>query len=567
MHSHALTPLQHGMIFQTLALPGESAYLLQMTFDLHEQLDPPLFWQAWEKVVERHALLRASVRLDGADSPRFEIHDQVKLKTFELDLRSFPGEEQGRIITQYLKSDRKSGFDFSVPPLLRLALFQLAESHFYFIRTCHHLISDGRSTVILFREVFGYYEALKKGIDPDLPEATQFLNYVLWLEKQDFQTGAAFWKDYLKGIDQPSMPFIARSTAQHSVNDLDLQKTRDLSRFDVVELSLDPMIGEGLENAAKVYSVTLNTIFQTAWAILLSRYSGINEVVFGATRAGRRTALNGKTDSIVGPMINVLPIRVSVDPSKSLISLLQEQRKRWTEIGEFEHTPLPLISSWLDWQPGKPLFECLYNFDYQNWNSIFQTLGSAWENRQVELFQFPPNPLTMTVYARPSVELRLTYDTEILNRSMVERFLSHYSAILYTINSCPEIQVRDIFQLPGEQQNEVLLTGRSLIQKGLNNLKPHQIFESWVKSQPDAEALSGEDFSISYRSLNERANQIANALLSKGLNGRRRSEFSLNERRRWLLQSWEYLKQVAYISLWIRLFHRFGLNRFACKQI
>ncbi len=212
---------------------------------------------------------------------------------------------------------------------MRLLLIRLDEQEFELLWTHHHLLLDARSFVVIFQELFACYEAGQRGEALTLPPVRPFQDFVEWFKQQDWSQAEQFWATQLKGFKAPT-PLLTNSWPKPKEPD---------ETFGEMESAVSEDITARLKTLAQENEFTVNTIIQGAWALLLSRYSSEEDVLFGAVRAGRRSTIPG-CDSTVGLFINTVPMRVEVNPNASVAAWLKKLRADWVKIRAFEHTPL-----------------------------------------------------------------------------------------------------------------------------------------------------------------------------------------------------------------------------------
>ena len=211
--SYQLSPMQQGMLFEHLKYEGAGMNIEQMICSLHEALNVLTFTQAWQRVVERHPILRSSFDWQDLDEPLQTVHPQVQLPLEQQDWRYLSASEQEDKLQAYLQADRERGFDLSGATLIRLALFKLAESDYKLVWTFHHILLDGRSLQILLKEVFAFYEAFCQGEDLQLEQPRLYSDYIEWLQQQDVSKAEAFWRQMLSGFTAPT-PLVVERVAR-----------------------------------------------------------------------------------------------------------------------------------------------------------------------------------------------------------------------------------------------------------------------------------------------------------------------------------------------------------------
>jgi hypothetical protein len=298
--SYPLSHMQKGMLFHTLRSEGSGVDIEQMVLVLREELSVSAFREAWEQIIQRHPVLRTSFRWDGLDEPLQDVHRKIRIAWQERNLQEISSAEQTAQRDCYLRKDRQRGFDLSQAPLWRFTLSRLAVAEYQFIWSFHHALLDGRSFLLLIKEVFSFYNAIRKGENLELAKPSPFRRYIDWLQQQDIGRGEAFWRKLLSGFSAPT-PFTVDRACIATSESPEAEHAEQTAH-------LSARLTSRLQTFAEEEAVTLNTLVQGAWALLLSRYSGEDDVVFGATRACRRSVVGAET--MVGLLINTLPMRL-----------------------------------------------------------------------------------------------------------------------------------------------------------------------------------------------------------------------------------------------------------------
>ena len=273
-----LTPLQQGMLFHALAAPNSGVDIEQIEMRLHESLDVTKFQHAWQQVIQRHPILRTFFIWEKVDEPIQEAAESAELPLIFRDLRDLSSTSQAEQIAQFRTADRRSDFDFTAPPLMRLAIFQLDDNDFLVLWTFHHILLDGRSFPIVLRDLFAVYS--DTGIQQSEPRP--FSAYLNWRNEQAFSESDPFWREQLAGFDAPTQVEFGAFGGSPT-------KT-----WGEVKTHLTNQQTTQLANFAQQHGVTLHTLIQGAWAILLHHYSREDEVVFASTRACRYWSADAK---------------------------------------------------------------------------------------------------------------------------------------------------------------------------------------------------------------------------------------------------------------------------------
>ena len=505
--SYPLSPMQQGMLFHSLYARDPGVNIEQVIYSLHEDLNAPAFMRAWQQVVDRHAILRSSFRWEGVDEPLQEVHAPVAIEWRRGDLSGLPEGEQKKRIETFLRDDRQRGFDLKEKSLMRLALFRTGKADFEFIWTFHHAIVDGRSLIIILNEVFAYYAAFRKGRTLDIPSRPPYRGYIDWLKRQDSSKSESFWREALGGFSSPTPLAIAR----------DLDGAHDLEpEYEEQEISLDAELTSHLRILARENGITFNTLVQGGWALLLSVYSGEEDVVFGAARRCRRSCVSD-ADSIVGLFINTLPMRISARGEMRLLPWLQEIRAQHLALREYEHTPLAKIQEWSEVPNGTALFDSILIFENYELNSFLQSQGDDWKNRGFEIREHPTYSLELSAWAGEQLLLRMTYDRRRFDDHSISRMLGHLKSLLKAMVENPDRALSSLAMLSEEERSQLLVEWNDTRQHHLARACVHHLFESQVERTPGAVALLSEDGRLTYRELNESANQLARHLRALGV--------------------------------------------------
>jgi len=496
------------MLLSSMELPHAGIYLLQYTGYLREELKETDFRLAWERATQRHDVLRTAFSWQDGGELVQKIQASVAIPWQVEDWREQSAAEQQKHLETFLMADRRGGFNLSSAPLLRIALFRQAEASYVFVLTLHHAILDGRSVARLIAEVFEDYQALGQGRKLNLPTPYPFRDHILALQNLDLSAAERFWRGVLGDFTASTPLGIENPHAGDREGEL----------FGVEEFRLGREATSRLKDLATQNSVTLNTVLQGAWAILLSRYSNSEDILFGAVRACRHSPAGGSVD-ILGMLINTIPLRVPVRGSALLLPWLRELRSRWIAMRPYENTPLVLVKQWSGVHGGLPLFESVLNFENESISSRLRNLGGAWEHRNIIQRQRSDIPLDLNVYADSELYFRLLYDRRRFNTHDIQRILGHLVTLL---NGMIENPARSLGELPilTESENHKLLVDWNQNQKEYSQDEcVHQLFEAQAERSPNGVALVYEDQQLTYQELNRRANQVAYRLRSLGVRG------------------------------------------------
>lgn len=425
---YELTPLQAGILFDVTARPESRFYQEQYCFSIRGVFQPDAFIRSWRRVVDRNEILRTSFLWGGVDKPVQIVSEEVELPFEELDWRGLP--ESERQWNALLEADRHRGFELSKAPLMRCVLARIDDNVHRFLWSHHHLLLDGWSLPIVLREVLSFYEAFCQGSDLELECAPAFRDYILWLQRQDMQKAEQFWRQALRGFTTP----VALGIDSARGNDDEMAAPK-------AEVCLGEAETRKLEGFARRHLLTMNTLVQGAWAVLLSRYSGQQDVVFGATVSGRSAPVPG-IETMVGLCINTLPVRTQVD-SRDVLSWLRELQAFNVELRQYEHTPLTDIQGWSELARNRHLFESILVFQNYPFNTAGDSISGI-EIDDIQSFSKPNFALTLAVDGASNLNFQIFYDRTRYERVSITNMLEHLKVILSQMMEHPEQAVSEL---------------------------------------------------------------------------------------------------------------------------
>lgn len=503
---YPLAPMQEGLLFHSLMHPGSGIYHMQDRYGISGRIDVDAFRKAWQRVLDRHPILRTSFLWERCSRPHQVVHRRVTLPFEFLDWRALPEDEQKARLEALLGAERKEGFDLSKPPLMRIRLLRLGEERYRLIRSHHHILMDAWCTSLILIDFKEQYEALVHGSAPPERVVPPFRDYIAWLQRQDHAAAERFWRVELQGFTEPTpLVFDRPSAAETAGVDID-----DAVTF------LSEETTATLHALAQRCSLTPNTFVQGAWALLLSRYAGRGEVLFGVTVAGRPTDLPG-IESVLGLFINSLPLRVQVRPEEPALDFLQRLLRQNLEMRQYEYTPLVRIQAVSEIPRGRPLFEHLLVFEN---TPLDPTLRSDWAGLKVidvENRTHTNYPITAVVIPGPRLHLQITYERSRFDAGAVERMLGHFKSLLENLIRNLEAKLCDIGLLTETERRQTVVEWNRTEQGDPGAADPIALFEAQAGKTPDAVAVTFRGDALTYRELNDRADRVAQGLAARGV--------------------------------------------------
>jgi amino acid adenylation domain-containing protein len=502
---HELTPTQQAMLIYSLYAPESQAYFEQVCYTYRGPLNISAFAAAWQRVIERHQILRTSFSTQDAERLSQFVHNEATLSLQQHDWRGLPASEQESRRDRFLKADSDRGFDLGIAPLIRVALLQTDDDAFWIVVSNHHIILDGWSMSLVRGEVSQFYQHLVHDRETNLKDAPDFGSYSQWLNQQDTQQAETFWRSELAGIVGPNILSVDNGAAQTGAV---------VDSFAEKNLTLSAELTTAIRDCARRSHLTISTVFQAAWAILLSRYSASNDVVFGITVSGRPYDLS-QVESLVGLLINTLPVRVKLSEHESSLACLKQIQNRVSSALEYEYCSLKQIQNWSDVPFNLPLFDTLLVFEnFAGSGSSFELDGPV----EVSSTQLSRTNYPLTLVVNPAAELRLqiVYHSNRFAADVIERMLAHLANILVGIAADVEQSPRSLPMLTETETRELLVNFNETA-KEFPGAAVTRMFERQAELTPDAIAVAYESEAITYSDLNARANRLAHHLKQLGV--------------------------------------------------
>ncbi|AHH97300.1 non-ribosomal peptide synthetase [Kutzneria albida] len=494
---YPLTPMQAGMVFHSLVDGSSGAYFNQVQLRLTGVTDPVALGTAWQRVLDRNPVLRSRILWEGLAEPVQVVQRQVELPVTHLD---WTGQEWPPLLRELLDRDRAAGFDLAAAPLVRVSIARLAAGEVLLVWTFHHVLLDGWSAAQVFGEVCEQYAAITTGRPVSSGYRPPFREYLRWLDEQDGSEAERYWREALAGFAAPTpLPFDRQPVEAH--------RARSSAS---VEVELDSTVSARLREVAQGLGLTVNTVVQGAWGLLLSQHSGESEVVFGTTVSGRPADLPG-VESMVGMFINTVPTRIIVQRGQTVSGWLAELQQAQVESRGFDFVSLAQLQNWA----GGPLFDSILVFENYPFDedAIAEHGMGMHAVRDLE----PTNyPLSVVVAPGSRLSVSFDYDPSLFDAATVRRIAQHLEMLLDGISAAPDGLVGDLTLLTPAERHQVLYewndTERPLPAGTLASL-----FEEQVRRTPDAEAVVTEGSTLSYAELDRRANQVAHRLIRLGV--------------------------------------------------
>jgi amino acid adenylation domain-containing protein/non-ribosomal peptide synthase protein (TIGR01720 family) len=448
---YALTPMQEAMLFYALYDESSSAHFEQSYYHVTGRLNVQSFEAAWNQLADRHDVLRTLFVHKNVPQPLQIVLKKRNIDFHFEDLRGRSPEDQEARCRDYRDKDIQKPFDLSKDVLMRLAVFQLDENSFNCVWSFHHILMDGWSGGILWQEFQQIYKAHVKGESPKLDPAPAFSAFVKWLKAQDRAAAGEYWRGYLEGYQQTA-----------SVPGFVSEKTYDPKTF---QFEFDAELSHSLRGLAAENRVTINTVVQALWGILLATYNKADDVVFGATVSGRPPQVKG-IEKMVGLFINVIPTRIRAEAHKPLSDLLREVHRESLNAKDWHHSSLAEIQA--ETPLKRNLLDHILVFEnYPVETALKQSQDSPEEEFVIDRFEhFDHTNYDLSIQVTPEekIHFHLIYNASVYDDPVIRNIEPHLKKIAAAAVQDPGAEIGQIEVLTDKEKDEYRIRQEKIAQ-------------------------------------------------------------------------------------------------------
>ncbi|MER5556917.1 amino acid adenylation domain-containing protein, partial [Streptomyces sp. NPDC002793] len=495
-----LTALQSGLLFHAqLADTTFDAYHMQMVHHLSGRVDPDRMRAAGQALLDRYANLRTAFVTNAAGDQVQLVLDGVELPWRHLDVSDAGEDERAEVLRRFLDEDQARHFDPAEPPLLRMTLLTTGPERSELVLTAHHVLIDGWSVPLLMQDLLRLYGS--GGDASVLPRVRGYRDFLTWLSRQDQTASADAWAKELEGFDEPTLLAPRAGSELHT-------------EVGQVAVPVPAELARALARRAAELGVTLNTLVQGSWGLLLSRLTGRRDVVFGTTVSGRPPVV-ADVHAMVGLFINTVPVRVGCAPGDSLAVLLTGLQDRQAALLDHHHYGLADIQQTTRLPT---LFDTVVVFE--SYPVDRAGISAAHGEAEVAITGITPftgshYPLVVTADADPHLRLALQYHHHVFDHAMVSVIAGRFERVLRQLAADPELMVGQLDVLDTAERNQVLVEWNATTRPVRAATFP-ELVRAQAAERPNAPALEDEHVRLGYRELEERANQLAHRIRSLG---------------------------------------------------
>lgn len=489
-----LAPGQAGLLYHALLdTEGTDVYVVQLRFRIEEPVRVEALHAALNAVLVRHPGLRVCFRHKGLDQPVQLVPRRAEPGWTEVDLSALAPDEAAAELGRLLDADRARRFDVGRPPLMRATLVRLPEGWSELILTVHHLILDGWSAPILARDLADLYA----GVVP--PPAAHYRGYPAWLKEQSSADAQAAWQAALAGLAEPTR-LVPEADLRTGVlpGQLDSQLSADLT--------------EAVRRRARETGVTVNTLVQAGWGLVLGRLTGSADVVFGAVASGRPGELEG-AENMVGMFVTTLPVRVRIRAGERVDELLRRIQREQTDLAEHHHLPLAQIQSS---SAGRDLFDTVLAFE--NFPRGGLAGGRPGDPQLFDLRDATHYPVTIAIAAEDCLWMRLSYRLDYVTGSTADLLAACLVRSFELLAADPAAIAADLDVLPAAEYERVRELGTGA-QSAPQEPSVPECFARQVERSPDAIAIESCDTgrTLTYAELDRATDLLADRLADAGV--------------------------------------------------
>ncbi|EPY04933.1 amino acid adenylation domain-containing protein [Paenibacillus alvei TS-15] len=503
---YRLTPLQEGMLFHFLLNEDTSQYYEQFHFRINGPVNITFFEQSLNEIMKRHDVLRTVFVYEDLEDPLQIVLKERQASFNYINISHLPEKEQERFVEQFKEQHKNEGFHISEDVLIKLALIQIKPDSFHMIWSFHHIIMDGWCLGIVMNDFIAFYRSLENGKEPKLGSPFPFSDYIRWLDEQDAEAAEQYWEAYLQGYQQLA------SLPQKSQQQTDAYDHREAI------LSFDEKMTQELLQIAERYHVTVNTIFQTAWALLLARYNQADDVVFGAVVSGRQADVTG-IENMVGLFINTIPVRVQFKDNMSFSELLQQVQESALSSTAYDYLSLATVQR-VSTLKNNLLNHVIAFENYPLQDQLSETNDNAGLDFSIEtvtIFEKTNYDINIIVTMGTSLAVKFVYNAAVYDEKMIENMTTHLKSIFSSIAKWPDMKLQHIDMLTEAEKARILVDFNDTEAAYPEAKTIHGLFEEQVEKTPEQVAAVFGEERLTYRELNERAEQLARALRQLGV--------------------------------------------------
>ncbi|MCP4220779.1 MAG: amino acid adenylation domain-containing protein, partial [bacterium] len=518
---YPLSPMQSGMLYHSLGSHSGHVYFEQSTFNLEGDIDADLLHKSFNLLFKKYDILRTVFLYEQLGQPLQVVPADREPSMLYEDISGKDKKECDAFLEDFKLRDREIGFRIDCDPLMRIALFKVADSTYTLVWSFHHILMDGWCLQIIFRQLATNYRLLLQGSEAEQEPATPYINYIRWLEERDNISDIATWKDYLTGCEDITvLPFETEKRKEEGY------------RLEEFHLQLDEQLSAAISTVAGNLKVTANTLFQTAWGILLQRYNNRNDAVFGTVVSGRPSEIEG-IEHMVGLFINTVPLRVKRENEGDVAALVWKVHRETSAMKSYESIPLADIQS-ASYLKGRLIHHIMAfeNFPLeQQLKTETPPRGEGAPPREegippsggnftvegIDSFEQTNYDFNIVIYPGRRFNLKLSFNSLVFDNCDIRKITGHLDTLLRQMVAAPPVLLRQLSIVTGEEKRRLLENFNDTDADYPHDKTFVELFEARVDEAPFARAVVFKDNTLTYGALNTVADNLAVHLCRKGV--------------------------------------------------
>jgi len=500
---------QQGLWLAYQLRSADSADIIAGSLRLRGQLDRGAFERSLNEIVQRHEVLRTRIMIIQ-DQPVQCVDPFEPLNLNFIDLRDRPAAERDASVRRLAAEDARRPFNLGRDCLFRVQLIRVADDEHILLLAMHHIVSDGWSLGILFGELSVLYSGYLSGGDSQLPELTiQYGDFAAWqkerLRGKVLESRISYWKEHLDRLPLLALPFDHPRPAVQTF------------RGGRALIAVPKPVADGLKSLSEQDGASLFMTMMSAFKILLSRYANQYDFAVGTSVAGRYRV---DIEDLIGCFLNLLAIRTNLAGDPDFREVLR--RVRESTLNAYDHQDLPFEKLVEALQPARtaahtPLFQVTFELHHRRGKGVgFQGLEVEWPEL-AERNNIAKYDLSISMSeTEDGLNGFVLYNADLFDATTIDRMMGHFQVLLSGIVANPDQPISQLPLLTGDELHWCV-TEANATQEEVPVAYFHRMFEAQMERTPDATALKQDNRRMTYRELNERANQLANFLRSSGI--------------------------------------------------
>jgi iturin family lipopeptide synthetase B len=502
---YSLTPMQEGMLFHSLANPDSQMYHELFSVRLKAALNISAMEESLQTLVKRHDILRTVFLYKNVDKPKQVVLKERKSDFTYVDIRHFSNRDEKEIyISNYKEKDRARTFDLSKHILFRMALLQIENDEFELYILHHHIILDGWSTGIFFKEFFSIYNQINNGKPDRLLPATPFKQYINYLNNKDKDATKNFWQEYLAGYDNQAI--IPGRPGYHEFKTTYKQNSQ--------VLIIDTSKSQTLNRITSNNELTLNSIMKAIWGILLAKYNQQDDVVFGTVVSGRPSEIDGIED-MIGLFINTVPTRIKIYPNMTFLDLFKGTHHHSASVQEHHYFALTDILN--ESELKRNLFNHILAFENYPVDSDLMSDAGKMKVENVNVYEQANYGLSIIIMPGNKITVHFVYNEQEYDDFIIANVLSSYSCILEQMLSNPYMKIKDV-ELISESEKNIRLHAIHEVKRLIDEtVTISGMIEKQARTHPERNAVVEFEKKLTFRQLDEESSKVARFLVSRGI--------------------------------------------------